>query len=215
MHTAASTARGVVPIQIRHHNMDPLTAATTFATVISLIAEFKSQRVASGDDEFEDFQSWLAETRHEELANLLRQNVNTTLSIKALLAVDRRTLEERLEMLDRSLAGIASTLDGFNQLADALRPDAQLSTQALSIIRQFHHAKASRALQLQIISATGPIFHFMDGNQGAIEFSEPQFIEDDLQSLVALGLLRTDYNSSGRLVYVFTRAAAALVSNNA
>jgi hypothetical protein len=192
--------------------MDPLTAATTFSTIIALIAEFRSQRHTDAGDQFKEFASWLSENRHEELLSLLQQNVNTTLSIKALLAVNRKVLEQRLEVLDRALASISSTLDGFSQLASAVRPDASLSEQAVSVLKQFSQAGASRALELKMLSSPHPELLFIDGSQGPVSFSEPQFIEDDLRSLVDVGLLRLDYNSSGSRIFLFTRTAAALVN---
>lgn len=53
---------------------------------------------------------------------------------------------------------------------------------------------------------------FMDGSQEQISFSEPQFIEDDLRSLVDPGLLRLDYNSSGSRLFLFTRMAACVAT---
>jgi hypothetical protein len=195
--------------------MDPLTAATAFASIIALIADFKSQRHADSGDEFNDFTTWLAENRHEDLLKLVKQNYDTTLSIKALLATNRKVLEERLQLLDRALAGIASTLEGFAQLASAVRPDASLSSQGVSILKQFSSACASHALELKNFSAPHAGFLFIDGSQGQIQFTEPQFIEDDLRSLVELGLLRPDHNSSGSRMFWFTRMAAALVANDA
>ena len=195
--------------------MDPLTAATAFSTIITLIAEFKSQRHADSGDEFNDFTSWLAENRHEELLSLVQQNYSTTLSIKALLATNRKVLEVRLALLDRALAGIASTLEGFSQLASAVHPEASLSPQAVAILKQFSSAGASHALEIKGGSAPHPALLFEDGSRGKIEFPEPQFIEDDLRSLVDLGLLRPDHNSTGSRMFWFTRMAAALVANSA
>lgn len=195
--------------------MDPLTAATTFSTIVALVAEFRSQRHDDTADKFEEFASWLAENRHEEVLSLLQQNVNTTLSIKGLLAINRKVLEQKLDLLDRTLASLASTLDGFSQLASAVRPEARLSEQAISIIKQFKAAGASRALELKMLSSPHPELHFIDGSQGPISFPEPQFFEDDLRSLVDVGLLRLDFNPSGDRVFLFTRMASALVTPGA
>lgn len=193
--------------------MDPLTVATSFATIVALIADFKSQHLSDSDDEFKEFTSWLSENRHTELLSLVQQNANTILSIKVLLATNRKVLEERLEILDKALAGIASTLDGFSQLASAVRPDASLSTQAISILQQFNDAGASHALELKNISSPHALFVFVDGVGGEVTFSEPKFIEDDILSLVNIGLLRLGYNAQGERKFWFTRTAATLVAN--
>lgn len=193
--------------------MDPLTSATIFSTIVSLIAEFISQRHSDAGDTFDEFASWLVENRHEEILSLLQQNVDTTLSIKALLATDRKALEQKLELLDRVLAGIASTLDGFSQLASAVQPNARISPQAVSILKQFSAAGASRAIEFKNVS-THLTLSFVDGTQEPISFTEPRFIEDDLRSLVDINLLRLDYNSSGSRLFLFTRMASALVASN-
>lgn len=48
---------------------------------------------------------------------------------------------------------------------------------------------------------------------GSLDIPEPRFAEDDFAVLVELGLLRQDYNSQGNTLYIFTRAAHQLVSD--
>ena len=50
------------------------------------------------------------------------------------------------------------------------------------------------------------------GKGGEIEYFEPQFIEDDLNVLVSLGLLDLDYNNNGSTLYVVTRYAVKYLS---
>lgn len=188
--------------------MDPLTAATLFATVVSLLADFKAQRRDRSADEFNDFMTWLVQSNHSELADLLRQNVATAIGIKALLNEDRETLRARLDHLDRSLASLASAVDGFKELSIALRPEAQLSDQAISTLKQFDQSGGSHALEVRF---DGRFFlKVMEGPQVEIEFSDLRFAEDDLASLVQLGLLRLTYNPAGTPIYVFTRRASEL-----
>lgn len=52
---------------------------------------------------------------------------------------------------------------------------------------------------------------FWDGKGGSAEIIEPRFIEDDLKTLVDLGLLRHDISLSGDNLYFYTRAASNLV----
>ena len=43
--------------------MEPLTAATTFATLVSLLADFVAHRGANESKDLDSFTSWLAEQR--------------------------------------------------------------------------------------------------------------------------------------------------------
>ena len=56
------------------------------------------------------------------------------------------------------------------------------------------------------------MFLIIGGKGGQIEYSEPQFIEDDLNTLLRLGLLNQDYNSKGDPLYIVTRAAVKFLA---
>ena len=77
--------------------MDPLTGATSFAAIISLLADFTNQRQHRSDQDYDDFMSWLTENRHSEIVTLLQQNFATVVSVKALLSQDRDELRRRLD----------------------------------------------------------------------------------------------------------------------
>jgi len=47
-------------------NMDPLTISMTFATIVGLICNFKSERVSSSKDEYNDFIGWLETKNHNQ-----------------------------------------------------------------------------------------------------------------------------------------------------
>jgi len=95
--------------------MDPLTSATVFATIVSLIGQFRSERSnASKTIETSEFMSWLSTNSHEEIKQLLESNVNATISIKTLLSVNHDALIEKLKCLDEALATYASTLPEFS-----------------------------------------------------------------------------------------------------
>lgn len=191
--------------------MEPLSAATSFATIVSLVGQFRAERSAKEQANFNEFMQWLQETQHKELKDLLEINTKATISIKAILNQDRNLILERINNLDKALTAYASGLEGFSTLGDALHPDAILSEQALDILRQFEVSGASKILQLN--ASNEIVFLFMDGS-GQLEISEPRFIEDDLSTLVELGLIRHDYNSKGENIYLYTRAGSRLVGNS-
>jgi hypothetical protein len=191
--------------------MDLNAATTAFATIVSLIADFKAHRDANQSTDYEEFTKYLAAHRHEEISGLLNRNAETALAIKALLKEDRDVLRQRLDKLDMMLASIASRMEGFAPLSEALYPSANVSAQAVSILKQFSDAGASRALQSSAVGRQ-PLYLWLDGVTGQLRISDTQFAHDDFMRLCELGLLRLESNSQGQPIYVFTRAGAQFLT---
>lgn len=185
--------------------------AESFATIVSLLGQYRAEKGNQAKLEYEDFMEWLVTTNHTEIKSLLELNTKATISIKALLNQDHKIFKQKLDKIDSALTSFASAIDGFSELANSVNPNAVLSEQALSILKQFQESGASKALELKVMG--GPQYLFIDAD-GGLEMSEPRFISDDFYILIELGLLRQDYNSKGDNLYVFTRAAERLVSNN-
>jgi hypothetical protein len=94
--------------------MDPLTAATAFATLVGLICNFRQERGERKALDHQKFIEWLEYHHHEELKNLI---VNT--------------------------AALQNEVNNFlNSPALASNQDAKLSEQAISILRQFVNSGA-------------------------------------------------------------------------
>lgn len=191
--------------------MDPLSIASAFATIVGLIGQFRGERSSRIQSTLDDFMKWLIESNHNELKELLENNAQASEGIKNILQEDRELFLEKLESINRALLSFASGISGFSAVAEAINPNAILSNQAISILTQFENYEASKVLENHTFD--GMSLLFLDGNGGNIEFHEPRFIEDDLKSLVELGLLRHDYNSKGENLYVFTRAASGLIKS--
>lgn len=191
--------------------MDPLTLATSFATIVSLLGTYKSEERQITDDEFQDFMQWLVKTNHSEVKDLLELNTQATIGIKALLKQDRELLLQKLGAIDEILSLISSRVEGFSQITSALRPNAEISGQAISVLRQLFESGGSKFLKSDAIGR-GPALLIMGGKGGQILYEDLQFIEDDLSTLVNIGLLNQEYNSKGNPLYVVTRAAAKFLA---
>ncbi len=184
--------------------------AESFAAIVGLLGQYRSERGGQVQLEFNDFMEWLTNANHTEIKGLLELNVNATIYIKALLNQDHKIFKEKLDKIDAAITAFASTIDGFDVLANAVNPDATLSAQAVNILEQFEEAGATKVLELKMMDGTEYMFLETSGN---LEISEPRFVEDDLKTLLEYGLLHHDYNSKGDNLYVFTRAASRLVSS--
>jgi hypothetical protein len=113
---------------------------------------------------------------------------------------------ERLDRLDRVLTSLASLDRGLAEIAAGITPDAKISSQAIWLLEQCQERGSSTVFEFP----SGQGLLLFDGVGGQLDYNEPQFIEDDLQSLLDLGLFRLSYNSSGNRVFNFTRATSAL-----
>jgi hypothetical protein len=184
--------------------------AESFAIIVGLLGQYRSEKGSQEQLEFNDFMEWLANANHTEIKGLLELNVNAIIYIKALLNQDHKIFKEKLDKIDAAITAFASTVDGFDLLAKAINPDNTLSDQAVNILEQFEAAGAIKVLELKMVS--GPEYMFIEAS-GGLEISEPRFVEDDLRTLLEYGLLRHDYNSKGDNLYVFTRAASRLVAD--
>ena len=189
-----------------------MLAATSFATIVSLLADFVSHRGANQSKSFDEFMAWLSEQRHDDIKSLLELNTSTTIGIKALLGESQKEVLERLQSLDKSMATFAAGFDAYRGLAEAAHPTSALSAQAISLLKQFHDSGASKVMEGKCVSGTA--LHVVDGpNNGSLQFTDPRFLNDDLTTLVELGLLDLEYNGSGQRIFVFKRAAARFVDS--
>lgn len=191
--------------------LDPLTAATTFATLVSLIFDFRSQHKELSENDYKKFLEWLSESRHDEIKSIVEQNQETVISLKAILNQDYTVISEKLNKIDSKLASLLSEDGLFSSLVKAIKPEYLLSEQAASILVQFESSQASEMLEVAMY-AEGTLYTFMDGLQGMLDCKEPRFIKDDLKQLVELGLLTLSANSSGKNIFQYTRRAAEFVN---
>jgi hypothetical protein len=190
--------------------MDPLSTATAFATIVSLLGNFSAERRSTASASFEEFMEWATKNNHQEVLDRIGQNSTTILSIKALLNEGHDELATRLQRLDASLAQLATGFNGFRELALAVYPGTELSDQALSIVEQFVDSGASKVLVSHYIDGA-TVLHMVMGGSGQISYNEPRLIEDDLNTLVQFGLLRMEYNSKDDPLYLITRNAIKFV----
>ncbi len=179
-----------------------------FATIVSLIGQFRSERRAEDQSNSEEFMKWLVEKDHTEIKNLLENNKESLEGINSLLSEQYDSLMEKLDALDQSLASFASGVEGFDNLSKCLKPESVLSDQAISILKQFEESGDTEMIEFQVDVEKGYLFPRQNKH---VNIENNRFVEDDLSFLVELGLLRPDLTSRGNNRYVYTRAASRLV----
>lgn len=192
--------------------MEPVSVATAFASIVGLMGQFQASRGSKDQADFSEFLQWLVDSNHEEIKSLIESNTRTTVGIKALLNQNHDVLLERLDALDSALSSFGSLIPGFSDISSGIYLEGgHLSAQAKQILAQFQDSGASKILELHTFD--GVDLMYIDGTGGEMEISDPRFLEDDLRTLVELGLLRHDLNGKGQNLYLFTRAASELIQS--
>lgn len=192
--------------------MDPVTLSATFASVVGLLCNFKAER-SSGD--LNQFIAWLKEMHLEDVAAGIECNKALSMQLSGLMMTNHEELISRLARLDEVISSVAAHMDGFSGVATAIHPGIQLSDQAVSIVRQLVEAKAhyfmehrskSRDFETELILIRAE-------KPGDISFTEHMFLDDDLASLVGIGLLRLEYAERGSRKFYVTREAVRFISS--
>lgn len=183
--------------------MDPLSAAGTFASIVGLICNFKSERNSYTSNEYQEFIGWLEEKRHGEIIEIIKANSDLCSGINKFLQEDNKIIKDNLNALGDIMLKLSSRIEGLSGIALAINTRNQISEQSLKILRQFEDSASSFFIEIKLHGRS--VFQFDKGGQ--IEYEEPRFVEDDILTLLDLGMLRLDYNSKGGRVFYITRNA--------
>ena len=188
-------------------NIDPLTAANTLATIVQLVGMFKQEHQDAKDANHQKFIEWLQYHRHEDVKNIICNTAVIQAEVTNLLRQDTATILAKLEVMNSTLATLASRIDGFQGLSKSLMPDAELSEQAISILRQAV-ASTSTTFVYEEDAASG----FFEDQGDSLTFSEPKFVSDDMNILERCGLIsQRDGGSDAFKIYGITRAGTKYI----
>ncbi|MBE7368022.1 hypothetical protein [Ramlibacter pallidus] len=181
--------------------MDPLTLAGTFATLVGLLTNFKSER--KGED-LAAFTDWLRAQHQESLAQAIVSNRQLEVALGNLLGTNHEELVARLTRITDLLADVAKGVEGFSEVVQLTYPRQTLSAQARAVLRQIASSSARYVMEHKTV-AKGREFLFMDGASGTVQAEEPRFLEEDMDALVAAGLVRVDRTTQGTRRFYVTR----------
>ncbi len=185
-----------------------MEGVTAFTTIVSLLSAYTTGRTVDQAADLQEFTTWLNEHNHYELSKLIKDNYKTSVSIKALLSQTRSELNDQLDSLATATTLLASRLPNIGDLARSLEPTVEISNQAYNILKGMSQEKIEYFIFVD--EMVGAEIRLISNNGKPLEIIEQQFIRDDLNTLVELGLLGLRYNDSGGEVYDFTRAASRL-----
>lgn len=184
------------------------TATTGFATIVGLICNFASLRQGNSEknaDLYVEFMGYL-HANHKEVLNQINSNSNLAHSLKTLLSQGIDDVIQKLDALDRIIAGVAAKLEDFKQLSIAVYQNEVLSEEALVILKNFYASGAAKFIETAVMDRGGKTFVPISGSGGNLHYNH-RFLEDDLLTLNKLGFLELSNNSSGTRIFHLTRLA--------
>lgn len=190
--------------------MDPLSASASISSVIMNLVVFLQERrgrkEAQDQASMREYTEWLRQQEHTEIIALLESNHQFSQAIHRLLIIGRDEILERFDRLEAMLSLILGSTAEWGELVQSINPNAGLSQQAIEILKWLD---ASGGTQFFTVQPMGwhLVLKMQDGNYSAFEASEQRFLENDLMTLLELGLLRI--NQRGH--YIFTRSMKHLL----
>ncbi|MEI7732026.1 MAG: hypothetical protein WCO56_20800 [Verrucomicrobiota bacterium] len=189
--------------------MDPLTAANTLATIVQLLGMFAQERKNLGSDAHQEFIEWLQHHRHEDIKNLICNTAAIQTEVVNLLRQDNAVTISKLDAINTTLATFLSRVEGFQSLSKSLLPNANLSDQAVSVLRELVNSKCRT-----FVFCDDPIHAFFEETSQLLTISDPIFFPDDLNILEHCGLIaRQPGGSDSTQIYGITRAGAKYISS--
>lgn len=184
--------------------MDPLSLSSTFMGLISLCYAYQANNDSTN---LEGFLQWLYATQQADTARLIEQNESIQTQLNALMAGNHNEVMGKLEKLNNLILSIASRIEGLNGLANSFQLHPELSNQAIRIIKQLVDSGGE---YIWITRYTDSIDYAIDTGE-ELDIDEPRFFEDDLNVMLSLGLITTDFIDKVDRKYRITRQAVRLV----
>lgn len=187
--------------------MDPFT----FATIVSLMAAFKSSRDGKQDrQDMNEFKEWLIEKNHRDMVTLIENNGILEQNLTSFMNQNHDQVMNQLSTLNDLMISIATHIKGLNGIASSFESNNGLSPQAVDVLRQFVEVGGREIRVIETHDAYNS-YYFDNDYSNLIEYSEPNFIEDDLSKLSEAGLLTLVRSSKGKPIYKITRQAVAFI----
>lgn len=190
--------------------MDPLTS---FITIIGLLSNFQSIKGArEGKEDLESFKQWLIENNHNNMIAVIDSNESLQHHLTSFMNQNHEQVMAQLSTINDLMVSLASRMQGLGSIALSFDSNNGLSDQAVDVLRQFVVSGSHKMHHRKNNSGRGNDFYVLEGAP-EIEYSEPRFIEDDIDNLVTLGLITLTLGSKGGHIYKITRQAVRFIES--
>lgn len=181
-----------------------------FATIVGLIFNFQSGREGKAD--LEELKNWMNENNYGYMIEIIDNNESLQKDLNAFLEQNHNQIMSQLSTMNKLMVTVASRLegDGIGSIASSFLPNEGLSNQAVDVLRQFVESDSARMIHIQTWNFEG-LDNIYSLDNGGVEYSEPRFIEDDVDNLVDAGLITKTLGKNGGFIYKITRQAVQFI----
>jgi len=177
--------------------MDFTTAAVTITQLLGL---YRQEIGARKDRTHREFIEWLGYHRHEEIKELVTHTFHLQSQVDDLLCRDQAEIIAKLDQVNQIVVDILARVEGLAPIAAKMVPNLGLSDEAIGMLRLLAKSKS------------GELFSPGEGqlivDACLYKSTDPKFLQDDLDSLVAHGFSSIDYSARGKPFYRLTRRGA-------
>lgn len=189
--------------------MDALTLSTSFSTIVGLLVMFQS--INKENNDLDNFVQWLHQTNHENTAAIIESDVTLQANLTRFMNQNHDEVMSQLFVLNDLMISIAGQVKGLDNLASSFQTNGGLSEQAVDVLRQFVESGSVNMHHRKNFTRSNGNDYILEGAPN-INYNEPRFIEDDIKSLVDIGLITQKFTKSGGSIYKITRQAVNFIT---
>lgn len=182
-----------------------------FPQIVSLLATFYS--LNNGKTDLDEFKTWLDNSSNQYALEIIDNNEQLQSALITFMSANHKENMAKLSNLTDLIIDIASKIDGLSKLTTPFKNSNQLSTQAISVLRQFVESKSPNMQHVNTYSLGDHQIDFILEKAEKIQYEDPIFIEDDVDNLVDRGLITIANNMEGNTVYKITRRAVEFIES--
>lgn len=172
-------------------------------TIVGLLATFQSGR--EGKKDIEEFKDWLNENNYGYMTAIIDSNEGLQQDLTSFINQNHDQVMSQLSTLNNHMISLASRMKGLDKIASSFNSNKGLSDQAVDVLRQFVNSGSEHMEHIQFASDRYINQYFLQ--EGSIQYSEPRFIEEDIDALYDASLI--DFAST--TVYKVTRQGVSFI----
>ncbi|MGP5133735.1 hypothetical protein ACTXKV_05785 [Psychrobacter cibarius] len=180
-----------------------------FPQIVSLLAAFYS--INEGKTDLEEFKAWLDTSNNEYAIKIIENNTQLQNTLSSFISNNHEDNVNKLSHLTDEIVRLANKIEGLDKIASSFGVSNDLSQQAIDVLRQFVNSKSPKMHHMNL-NTIGEYQHvyILEGADD-IQYEEPIFIEDDIQSLVDRNLITKKITNKGNIIYSITRQAVSFI----
>lgn len=180
-----------------------------FPQIVGLLAAFYS--INDGKTDLEEFKAWLDTSNNEYAIKIIENNTQLQNTLSSFINNNHEDNVSKLSHLSDEIVRLAHKIEGLDKIASSFEISGDLSQQAIDVLRQFVNSKSPKMHHVNLNTLDEHQHIYILEGADNIQYKEPIFIEDDIQSLVVRNLITKKITNKGNIIYSITRHAVSFI----